>query len=452
MFPAIVEGVCHRINRCHTFCKSVIRSGARFRTRDLFVAARYYWYDLVLASLTTGIAVLCMRGCASTIVFSVLSGQSVWGASAGCFGLGFPAWAVRSAAFASIGVSMFSSFASIGFCGSRSLPASAQPLVASVVSSVLSGSSARVVVGCSVGADALVLASVPPVSLFRVSVFASFGFGGRGACALSAVPSVLAAARGGAFVNWWAGGRLSVPLRVRLARRSVALVRFIARRRSALVCFLASPSSRGSLLACRVAARLGVTVFVFCVGFSPSQLPRLGRGSWSAVQVAGLPACQWQSQSLKKQMKDFYESITYSKYNFRKRRTVRRLQDDAASILLLCLLAVSLLIAFAIPVRQNDIQQQPSTRVQQQEIQFSQRYDIPNQFDDESESLLCLQWLNTSQQSTIRSALMKENIQSFRIDTILKHRPYKTWSEVNDLPQVGITTIDNTIKAWRKEK
>jgi hypothetical protein len=271
------------------------------------------------------------------------------------------------------------------------------------------------------------------------------------------VPSVLAAARGGAFVNWWAGGRLSVPLRVRLARRSVALVRFIARRRSALVCFLASPRSRGSLLACRLAARLGVTVFVFCVGFSPSQLPRLGRGSWALVQVAGLPAvagvsaCQWSPKPLKKQLKEFNNSITYSKYDFRKRQTVRKLKDDVASMVLFILLVASLLIAFIIPVHPIK-NPQSSTRVQQQQIQFSQRYDIPNQFDDESESLICLQWLNTTQQSTIRSALLKENIQSFRIDTILKHRPYTTWSEINDLPQVGITTIDNTIKAWRKEK
>jgi hypothetical protein len=213
---------------------------------------------------------------------------------------------------------MFSSFSSVGFCGSRSLPASAQPLVSSVVSSVLSGSSARLVVGCSVGADALVLSSVPQSSLSRVSVFAAFGFSGRGACSLSAVPVVAAAGRGGAFVNWWSGGRLSVPLRLRLAKRSLALVQFLARRRSALVCFLSSPSSRGSLLACRVAVRLGIPVFVFCVGFSPSRLPRLGRGSWSLVQVAGLPAgfvagssaCQWspcppslwRTKPLKKQM------------------------------------------------------------------------------------------------------------------------------------------------------
>lgn len=199
---------------------------------------------------------------------------------------------------APLGFVMFSSFASVGFCGSRSLPASAQPLVASVVGAVCAGSVTSLAVGCSVGADSFVLSSVPRSSLSRFSVFAAFGFGGFGSCSLSAVSSVLAAARGGARVRWWAGGLPSVPLRQRLALRSVALVRFLARRPpSALVCFLASPRSRGSLLACRLAARSGVAVFVFCVGFSPARLPRLGRGSWVSVQVAGLSAFRWQPAS-----------------------------------------------------------------------------------------------------------------------------------------------------------
>ena len=215
---------------------------------------------------------------------------------------------------------MFSSFASVGFCGSRSLPASARPLVTSVVSAVCSGSTVRsvqLVVGCSVGADALVLSSVPRHMLSNLTVFAAFGFGGRGSCSLSAVPAVLAASRGGARIRWWAGGLPDVPLHQRLALRSVALVRFLARHASsfggliqrppsALICFLSSPRSRGSLIACRRAARSGVTVFAFCVGFSPAIplagsftiplagsptcLPRLHhRGFWIPIQVAGLP-------------------------------------------------------------------------------------------------------------------------------------------------------------------
>lgn len=220
-----------------------------------------------------------------------------WRASVGCFGLGWLALAFRLRV-RPLGFVMFSSFASVGFCGSRSLPASAQSLVSSVVGAVCSGSSASLAVGCSVGADAFVLSSVPCSVVSRLSVFAAFGFGGFGSCSLSAVSAVLAAARCGARVRWWAGGLPSVPLRQRLALRSVALVRFLARRPpSVLVCFLSSPRSRGSLLACRLAVRSGVAVFVFCVGFSPVRLPRVGRGSWLPVQVAGLSAFRWQQAS-----------------------------------------------------------------------------------------------------------------------------------------------------------
>jgi len=366
--------------------------------------------------------------------------------------LGLSAWAVRSAVLAYIGVTMFSSFSSVGFCGSRSLPSSAQPLVASVVSSVLSGSSARLVVGCSVGADALVLSSVPQSCLSRVSVFAAFGFSGRGACSLSAVPVVAAAGQGGAFVNWWSGGRLSVPLRLRLAKRSLALVRFLARRHSALVCFLSSPRSRGSLLACRVAARLGVSVFVFCVGFSPSRLPRLGRGSWSLVQVAGVSACQWSPNPLKKQLKKIYESITYNQNDFRRKKHVRRIREEVKSHLTLgfCVLSVIavLVLGHFIPTNVNHFNQP----IPEAEKIYTNYQEILLQFDDEDESVKCLQWLNKTPAKKLRSTLKKANIHSNRIDTLLLHRPYNTWTEVLFQPKVGIKTIETIVRVWREKK
>ena len=362
--------------------------------------------------------------------------------------------------------------ASVGFCGSRSLPASAQPLVASVVSSVLSGSSARLVVGCSVGADALVLSSVPQSSLSRVSVFAAFGFSGRGACSLSAVPVVAAAGQGGAFVNWWSGGRLSVPLRLRLAKRSLALVQFLARRRSALVCFLSSPSSRGSLLACRVAVRLGIPVFVFCVGFSPSRLPRLGRGSWSLVQVAGSSACQWSPKPLKKQLKEFYESITYSKYDFRRRKHVRRMREEFKNVFVVGLLLFTVLVAITFnccmpmqslqPPQQQQLHplHQPKLAHQQQQLQPTKKgkqlgtgyQELLLQFDDDTASMSCLQWINNTPSKQLRSTLRKAKIYNNRIDTLLSNRPYTSWTEVFYLPKIGIKTIEKLITTWRGAK
>ena len=106
----------------------------------------------------------------------------------------------------------------VGFCGSRSLPPSATPLVAGVVSSVLS-SRRSVAVGCCVGADACVLSAVLAAGAApRLCVFAAFGpvsppcgtasrVEAPGASRSLSWPSrVGAALRAGASVRWWSGG------------------------------------------------------------------------------------------------------------------------------------------------------------------------------------------------------------------------------------------------------
>jgi len=89
-------------------------------------------------------------------------------------------------------------------------------------------------------------------------------------------------------VQWWAGGPASVPLRVRLANRTRAI---IASTDSGLVVFFSSPNSRGSLLACRCAVKKGLPVLAFPVGFSGSELPDLGAGSW--VSFGSLGGFKW---------------------------------------------------------------------------------------------------------------------------------------------------------------
>jgi hypothetical protein len=143
----------------------------------------------------------------------------------------------------------------IGFCGSRSLLPSPTPLVAGVVSSVLS-SRRSVAVGCCVGADACVLRAVLAAGAapcFRV--FAAFGpvsppYGtaarveAPGASRSLSWPSgVGAALRAGASVRWWSGGGPAVPLTGRLASRSAALVSAVASSGSGagLVGFVSSP-------------------------------------------------------------------------------------------------------------------------------------------------------------------------------------------------------------------
>lgn len=209
----------------------------------------------------------------------------------------------------------------VGFCGSRSLPASASALVAGVVGSVLAARRG-VGVGCALGGDALVVSSAlawGPGAASRLSVFAAFGpvsppwpaacVSAPGASsAVSSISGVAAALSAGASVSWWAGGGSAVPLAGRLASRSAALVSAVAASGvgRGFVGFVSSPCPAGlgpsaSPSACfsgfgsgswgslALAAGLGLPVVVFPVGALAdlSALPA-SWGSWSSLASSGL--------------------------------------------------------------------------------------------------------------------------------------------------------------------
>ncbi|WP_051040513.1 hypothetical protein [Methylomicrobium album] len=172
---------------------------------------------------------------------------------------------------------MFSLPGVVAVAGSRALPAAGSALVVRVASG-LASSGASFAVGCCSGADAALLAAVPgsvPPSL--VHCFAAFGPAGESAGPFSAAASVQAFAASGGCVHWWAGGAASVPLRSRLAGRTRAVVDAAD---AGLAAFFGSPSSPGSLLACRCALSRRLPVVAVPVGFPGSNLPLLGAGSW----------------------------------------------------------------------------------------------------------------------------------------------------------------------------
>lgn len=175
---------------------------------------------------------------------------------------------------------MFSSGV-VAVSGSRSLSAGQAAQVREVVRG-LAASGCRFVVGCATGADETALACMPPSVCH---VFAAFGPGGAGACRWSAVESVSHICEAGGSVSWWAGGGPSVPLHARLAARTAAVA---AAGSTGLVAFFASPSSRGTALACRLASARGVPVVAFPLGFTGAALPSLGAGCWLPCNGAGV--------------------------------------------------------------------------------------------------------------------------------------------------------------------
>jgi hypothetical protein len=187
-----------------------------------------------------------------------------------------------------LGCVVFSGSGVVAVAGSRALPASGSALVVRVVAD-LAASGFPLVVGCCTGADAAVLSAAPQfVPPSFIQCFAAFGADGVGACGSSAVVTVARFASAGGAVVWWAGGSSAEALPVRLAARTSAVV-FSAS--AGLVVFFASPSSRGSLLACRLAVGRGLPVVAFPLGFSAANLPVLGSGSW--VSFGNLGGFKW---------------------------------------------------------------------------------------------------------------------------------------------------------------
>lgn len=173
---------------------------------------------------------------------------------------------------------------SVYFGGSRSLTSSS--IIPQVVAAVIKAGN-LVHVGCSAGADSLVISSaIRSSSFLQVAVFAAFQSSGLGSWALSAVQVVQSFAKAGGVVHWLAGGGLAVPLRARLFSRSLAGLAGC----SAAVFFSAGS---GSLAVAGAAAARGIPVFCFS-SVAPAA-PRGAAGSWVAGSFAGFACFVWQS-------------------------------------------------------------------------------------------------------------------------------------------------------------
>jgi len=174
---------------------------------------------------------------------------------------------------------------SVAVAGSRSLSSSQSLLVSRLVSGLVK-QGCFISVGCATGADEAAIKSLSPG---QGQVFSAFGSGGQGACRWSAVSSVSQFSAKGGQVVWYSGGPLSRPLVARLSART----RAVAGAATVLVAFLGSPSSRGTLLACRVAVSRGMPVVVFPLGFPGAALPSVGAGRWLPLHGKGLWSGAW---------------------------------------------------------------------------------------------------------------------------------------------------------------
>lgn len=168
------------------------------------------------------------------------------------------------------------------FGGSRTLKSVYQDLITDVVIRCLAYD-VGIHVGCATGADAAVIRAMLPFAM-HLSVFAQFSESGEGAFSGSDVDAVAAAASKGAQVSYLAGGPLSLPLKARLIRRSIAALENC----SMSFFFIDRPFSPGSLNVAAKAAKACQSVFVFPCGFSvpPAKLPGIST-KWVETELFG---------------------------------------------------------------------------------------------------------------------------------------------------------------------
>lgn len=147
-------------------------------------------------------------------------------------------------------------FSRVCFGGSRVLAEAFRPFVRERVRA-LWAEARLVTVGCASGVDAEVRAVCPDAVVFR--------------------------ARDVRGVSWVEA----------LRARSRASVRAVVPG-GAFVAFFSSPESWGTFGTARFAVSVGVPVFAFALGFSPSLLPSLGSGRWVRVAAGVLGgSCLW---------------------------------------------------------------------------------------------------------------------------------------------------------------
>jgi hypothetical protein len=133
---------------------------------------------------------------------------------------------------------------------------------------------------------------------------------------------------------------------------------------------------------------------------------------------------------------------------------VRIVREEIKNVFVVGLLLFTVLFAITFnycmsmqPLQQQQLQ--PTQKVKRLSTSYQ---ELLLQFDDETESMKCLYWINNTPSKQLRSTLRKAKIYNNRIDILLSHRPYTSWNEVFYLPQIGIKTIEKLVTTWRGVK
>lgn len=164
--------------------------------------------------------------------------------------------------------------------GSKSLSNDYGPLMDQLIS-VVAGMGSSVAVTCAAGAEAMVLMRASGLGCLA-AVFAVGDATGAGFWAGSC-PFSLLTCWGRDRIRWSAGGKIDMPLPVRLKERTRACLRFVTQTgpNSRVIIFADTPDCPDMLAACQGALAFGLPIAVFPCGFAAAELPILiPEGQW----------------------------------------------------------------------------------------------------------------------------------------------------------------------------
>ena len=172
------------------------------------------------------------------------------------------------------------------------------------------------------------------------------------------------------------------------------------------------------------------------------------------MQLAGHAALQWKPSSIVERLTLFHHSISSREYDPRYHKTFRGLRADIKDTITIGTVIAAIIFGTIVYLLYPNPAPHipPAQNLPQVELPPTEYEAFLLPFDDENESRLCLEWLNLSSVSTLDIALAKQYVPTNRIDTLVSHRPYKSWNDVNRLRTIGIRTLEQIVQAWRKSK
>lgn len=172
------------------------------------------------------------------------------------------------------------------------------------------------------------------------------------------------------------------------------------------------------------------------------------------MQLAGHAALQWKPSSIVERLTLFHHSISSREYDPRYHKTFRGLRADIKDTITIGTVIAAIIFGTIVYLLYPNPAPHipPAQNLVQVELPPTDYEPFLLPFDDEKESRACLEWFSNSSVSMFDKALSRQKVSTNCADTLISHRPYKSWNDVNRLRTIGIKTLEQIVQAWRESQ